>query len=239
MEQHEHMKVSVLAVIPARGGSKGIPRKNIVDVCGKPLIVYAIDAAHKAKSVDATIVSTDDLEIQQIARSHGADVPFLRPMELATDTARDIDVLQHALEWVERERGWRPNVVILLPPTSPTRTSHDIDAAVELLQKTGATSVRTVVHPAHWNPHKMWVAGAGEGTIVPLMATATQGVPRQQLPRWYMPVGIAYVLRREFIQKGELWGDDVHALEVSMERYSDIDSPEDLIEVAAILGQTD
>lgn len=232
---NDKKSVSVLAIIPARGGSKGIPKKNIVDVCGKPLIAYAIEAAHTASTVDAVLVSTDDPEIQAVAMAYGGDAPFLRPAELATDDARDIGFLQHALEWVRQERGWKPDIIVQLPPTSPTRTSKDIDAAVMLLQQTQATSVRTVVHPPHFNPSKMWVAADEEDTIVPLLPAGMQAVPRQLLPLWYMPVGIAYVMRSELIRQGVMWGDRVKALRIPLARYSDIDDLQDLEEATAIV----
>jgi len=214
-------EVRVLAIIPARGGSRGIPKKNITDLLGKPLIHYSIREAHAAKKVDATIVSTDDPEIAEVSRNLGADVPFLRPADFATDTSRDIDFLQHALDWVERERGWKPDIVLFLPPTSPSRTGQDIDAAVALLDASGADSVRTMVHPSHWNPHKMWRSVGTEGQTQPLFEAARGNVPRQELARHYMPVAIAYAVRASNIRKGDLWGPDVRVLEIPLERFAE------------------
>lgn len=121
-----------LGVIPARGGSKRIPRKNIRPLAGKPLIAWTIDAANASK-LDHVIVSTDDPEIAQVATQYGADVPFLRPPELATDTAKSVDVLEHAARWADEHMG-RPDYIVLLQPTSPTRSVGDINWAISTMQ---------------------------------------------------------------------------------------------------------
>jgi len=231
--------VRTLAVIPARAGSKGIPNKNVADLCGHPLIWYAIRAAHASTRIDATIVSTDSEEIASVARALGADVPFLRPTELATDSARDIGYLQHALEWVERERGWKPEIILFLAPTSPSRTSADIDAAVAFLEETGADSVRTMIHDPKVNPYKMWKADGAEGKVVPIFPEGLQGVPRQECSACYIPVAIAYVTRAAVIRAGNLWGDDVRMMPFSLERATDIDTPEDMEHAANVLKKFD
>ncbi len=218
----------ILAVIPARGGSKSIPHKNIADLCGHPLIYYSIREAHASRMIDATIVSTDDEEIAAVARECGADVPFLRPAELATDDARDIGFLQHALEWVERERGWKPEYITYLPPTTPTRTAADIDEALGFLVKEGADSVRTMVHPHHFNPYKMWLESGDSGRVEPLFPEGRGGVPRQALKKYYMPIAAVYATRSSFIKQGRLWGDDVRMSPFPFERFVDIDYPDDL-----------
>lgn len=232
----EHVPPEVLAVIPARGGSVGVPRKNVRILAGQPLIAYAIKAAQGAQSVDATIVSTDDEEIAAIARHFGADVPFVRPPELSHGGVRDIEYLRHALEWASDSRGWEPEYVVLLLPTSPTRVSADIDAAVELLRRSGADSVRTVVDPGHATPYKMW-KDEGEGRIAPLFPEGGLAVPRQELPRAVLPVGIAYAMRARNIRAGSLWGTDVRMLEFPSDRYSDIDTEEDLEHAGKLLAR--
>src|SRR5689334_3014090 len=109
----------VLAIVPARGGSKGIPRKNLREVAGHPLIAYSIAVALQSREIDRVIVSTDDREIADVARSYGADIPFLRPAELAMDETPDLPVFQHALRWLQREQRYRPDLVVHLRPTSP------------------------------------------------------------------------------------------------------------------------
>lgn len=131
-----------LGVITARGGSKRLPRKNVRDFCGKPLIAWTIDAL-KLSNVNAWFVSTDNVEIGETALAHGAGVPFIRPPELATDTAKSIDVLVHAVEWFESEFTI-PTHIMLLQPTSPLRTTKDIDFALDIMEKSGKDSLVTM-----------------------------------------------------------------------------------------------
>ena len=143
-------QVKILAIIPARGGSKGVPRKNIIPLCGKPLIAYTIETSQKSKLIDSTIVSTDDKEIAKIASDYGGDVPFLRPSELATDDSPDIDYLKHALEWVEKHRKWYPEILVILQPTLPFRTVEDVDNTLQFMIDQGCDSVRTLALPHHY-----------------------------------------------------------------------------------------
>ena len=151
------VKPEVLAIIPARGGSKGIPRKNIKDFAGHPLIAYQhCRRAAVVAAVTRVIVSTDDEEIAAVARECGAETPFLRPAEFAQDQTLDLPVFQHALEWLAGHEGYHPDIVVQLRPTSPVRPPELVDEAVELLlAHPEADSVRGVV-PAGQNPHKMW-----------------------------------------------------------------------------------
>ena len=182
-------KPEVLAIIPARGGSKGIPRKNIKDFAGYPLIAYSILAGLRSKLVTRTIVSTDDEEIAAVAREWGAETPFLRPDEFARDNTTDLPVYKHALEWLYEHEGYRPDVVVQLRPTSPIRPLTCVDDAVGLLLANPiADSVRGVV-PAGQNPFKMWKIEP-EGRMIPLVGvpgiTEPYNAPRQILP---MPTG--------------------------------------------------
>ena len=153
-------KKEVLVLIPARGGSKGIPRKNIRDFAGSPLIAYSIAAGLQADLVTRVIVSTDDEEIAAVARQFGAETPFLRPEEFAQDRTTDLPVFEHALTWLKENENYIPDVVVQLRPTSPIRPKDCVDAAVRLLiDHPEADSVRGVV-PAGQNPHKMWRIGA-------------------------------------------------------------------------------
>lgn len=222
-----------LGIIPARGGSKSIPRKNIVPVCGKPLIYYTIQNAHDARLLDACIVSTDDEEIADVARSLGADVPFLRPAKLARDDSPDIEFLCHALLWLRDNRGWKPEIVLNLRPTSPLRIAEDIDAVIELMQRTGCDSVRTVIKPQH-KPHKMWWL-EDAARMRPLMPTErfeTLGtdVPRQLLPQnIYWQTGLVDATRPRFIlEENKIYGPDIRGLVSDPSRSVDLDDPEDL-----------
>lgn len=229
---------NVLAVIPARGGSKGIPKKNIIDLCGKPLIYYSIREAHKSKLVDATILSTDSPEIADVAKMYGVDVPFLRPSKFASDSSRDVEYLAHAIQFMEQERGWTPKYVVLLLPTTPSRIALDIDAAIEMIITEGADSVRTMTQHPHFNkPHKMWKSRSEGSRVEPLFAEGTKSLPRQELPICYMPVAAAYVTQTKFIKEGRMWGDDVRMMDFPLERFTDIDTMEDLTEAAEVLKQ--
>ena len=159
----------VLAIIPARGGSKGLPRKNILDLHGHPLLAYSIAAGRRACGVTRTVCSTDDLDIQQHAQAYGAEVPFLRPSSLALDASPDLPLFLHVLEWFAEYQNWKPEIVVHLRPTSPIRFPGQVDEAIELLvTHADATSVRAVcLSPC--TPYKMWCAGSQEGS------KATQG----------------------------------------------------------------
>jgi CMP-N-acetylneuraminic acid synthetase len=167
--------MEVLAIIPARGGSKGIPRKNIRLFAGYPLIAWSIAAARQARLVTRTIVSTDDAEIAAVAREYGAEVPFLRPSELAQDQTPDWPVFEHALRWLDEHEGYRPQIVVQLRPTSPIRPPWCVDEAVRiLLDHPDADCVRGVV-PAGQNPFKMWRMDAQTGRLQPLLNPAWRG----------------------------------------------------------------
>lgn len=198
-------KPEVLAIIPARGGSKGIPGKNILEFAGYPLIAYSIAAGLQAEKVTRVIVSTDDLEIAEVARSFGAEVPFMRPAKLAQDDTLDLPVFQHALTWLDENEDYHPDLVVQLRPTSPVRPVGLVDQAVGLLlDNPNADSVRGVV-PAGQNPYKMWRINK-DGGMQPLLTL--EGVeepynsPRQQLPPVYWQTGHIDVIRPEVILEG-------------------------------------
>ncbi|GAP40284.1 acylneuraminate cytidylyltransferase [Flexilinea flocculi] len=194
-------QLEVLAIIPARGGSKGIPGKNIKNFAGFPLIAYSIAAAKQSKYVTRTIVSTDDEKIAAVAREWGAETPFLRPAEFATDHSLDLPVFRHALQWLKDHEGYVPDIVLQLRPTSPVRPLHLVDEAVQiLLDHPEADSVRGVV-PSNENPYKMWkidpVSGAMSG-LIPIDGLAEPyNAPRQILPPTYWQTGHIDAIRPE------------------------------------------
>lgn len=218
----------VLAIIPARGGSKGIPRKNIREFAGYPLIAYSIAAGLQADTITRVIVSTDDSEIAEVARVFGAEVPFLRPAELAQDDTLDLPVFEHALNWLYEQDGYRPDVVVQLRPTSPVRPSDLVDQAVQkLIDNRKADSVRGVV-PAGQNPHKMWRIGA-DGRMLPLLSV--EGVdepynsPRQKLPPVYWQTGHIDVIRPQVIlEKKSMSGNVVLPVHIDPAFTVDIDN---------------
>ncbi len=221
--------IRVLGIIPARGGSKRIPRKNIVRVAGKPLITYAIDAAKRSKKLDAFIVSTDDREIAVLAKTLGADVPFLRPKKYAKDKSRDIEYAQHALEWLQKHRGWKPDIIVLLPPDAPLRTGKDIDRVVKFLEDENLDSVRTLTGPVrHPLLKSMWtIRDAKKNLITPLFPEFV-GMPGQELPPYYLSVGLVYATRARFIRNGTLWGPRIGGYLIEAKRCVEIDEKEQL-----------
>ncbi len=218
--------VEVLALIPARGGSKGLPRKNIKSLGGYPLISYSIVAALNAKLVNRTVVTTDDPEIGDLAREYGAEVPFIRPAEFAQDDTRDLPVFQHALKWFSEQEDYHPDIVVQLRPTSPFRPPELIDEAIQiLLNNTGATSVRGVV-PSQQNPFKMWIIEP-EGSMVPLLETEFEepfNMPRQELPPTFWQTGHIDVIKTETIIKGSMSGQVVYAYQIDPRFSVDLDN---------------
>ncbi len=198
-------KPEVLALIPARGGSKGIQRKNIRPFAGQPLIAFSIAAGLQAHSVTRVIVTTDDEEIAGVARDFGAETPFLRPSELAMDHTLDLPVFQHALNWLAQHEDYHPDVVVHLRPTTPIRPPDLVDRSVSLLlAHPEADSVRGIT-PAHQNPFKMWLMDGIDKPIRPL--TTVPGIdepynsPRQALPTAYTHTGLIDIIRPATIQE--------------------------------------
>ena len=192
-------KPEILALIPARGGSKGIPRKNIRLFAGQPLIAYSIAAGLQAKGVTRVIVTTDDEEIAEVARGCGAETPFLRPTELAQDGTLDLPVFQHALNWLAQHEDYHPQAVVHLRPTTPIRPPDLVDRSVSLLlAHPEADSVRGIT-PAHQNPFKMWLMDEEDKPIHPLMTIPgidePYNSPRQVLPKAYTHTGLIDTIR--------------------------------------------
>ena len=222
----------VLAIIPARGGSKGIPRKNVRSFCGFPLIAYSIAAGLQAETVTRVLVSTDDEEIAAVAREWGAETPFLRPAEFAQDKTTDLPVFVHALEWLEKDEGYRPDVVVQLRPTSPIRPVGLVDDAVRILfQHPQADSVRGIV-PAGQNPHKMW--RLPQGVHAPMQnLLEVDGIeepynaPRQILPDVYWQTGHIDAIRPAAILNGSMSGKTIYPLLIDPNFTVDLDNLRD------------
>ena len=225
-------RADVLALVPARGGSKSIPRKNVMSFAGHPLLTYSIAAGLKARAVGRVIVSTDDAEISSVAREYGAEVPFLRPASLALDDTPDLPVFEHALAWLETHEGYRPEIVVQLRPTSPVRPPDCVDRAVEtLLAHPEADSVRGVV-PSGQNPYKMWRL-TGDGRLHPLLPEEGFHEPynmaRQKLPPTYWQTGHLDAIRpRIILEKHSMSGDVILPLLIDPRYTADIDSLRDL-----------
>jgi CMP-N-acetylneuraminic acid synthetase len=228
----------VLAVVPARGGSKGIPRKNLLLLAGKPLVAHAIESGLAATLVTRVLCSTDDPAIAAAARAAGAEVPFLRPAELAQDSSGDQPVFEHALRWLETHDGWQPDLVVNLRPTAPLRRVEHVDAAIRLLIETGADSVKSVCL-ARQHPHKMWRMRA-DRHLEPYLSTAFRlergpDVPRAELEDVYWQNGVVDVTRRWVIlDERRMIGQRVAGLVTDPSDSIDLDTPLDLL-VAEVL----
>ncbi|MHC1740437.1 MAG: HAD hydrolase family protein [Anaerolineaceae bacterium] len=225
-------KPEVVAVIPARGGSKGIPRKNILDFAGYPLIAYSVAAGLQSQYVTRTIVSTDDEEIAAVARQYGAETPFLRPAEFSQDKTVDLPVFQHALEWLAKNENYHPDVLVQLRPTSPVRPRDCVDSAIQiLLDHPEADSVRGVVE-AGQNPYKMWQIEKTSGQMRPLIGVdgicEAYNAPRQALPDVYWQTGHIDAIRpRAILEKNSMSGEVIMPLVIDVRYTIDIDSPAD------------
>lgn len=229
--------MQVLAVVPARGGSKGVPRKNIAPLGGRPLITYTIEAAlGTGDLLSEVLVSTDDEEIAEVARIAGASVPFLRPGELATDVARSVDVVRHAVDHVESRDGSRFDWVLTLQPTAPFRSAADIEAALSLAAADpDCDSVISVVEVV--DSHPIFVKKLVDGYIKPFCVEEIEGIRRQDIdPPAFKRNGAIYLSRRTLLDRGELRGRAQRAYLMPPERSVNIDAPLDLIVAEAMMS---
>jgi len=222
----------IVAIVPARGGSKGIPRKNIVMVAGKPLIAYSIEHALECPLIDRVIVSTDDDEIAGVAREHGAEVPFRRPEALSGDEVLDLPVFEHALKWLDEQDGYYPDIVVHLRPTAPIRPRGQIDEMIRLLEgHPDADSVRSVSRPGP-HPWRMFTIG-NDGYLHPLLQTGHAQpylLRRQELPEIYWYNAVSDVTRRSTIfEKQSMTGDHILPHVIDNRYVVDIDEPDDLL----------
>ena len=212
----------VLGVIPARGGSKGVPRKNIKELNGKPLIGYTIEAALASK-LDRVIVSTDDIEIKEVVNKLGVDTPFCRPEELGSDTAKSIDVAVHALKTMEKIDSVTYDAFMLLQPTTPFRTSQDIDESINMLIETGSDSVISVVDVEAYHPARMKFLQKGK-LIDPPYCESYENQNRQELSSMYIRNGAIYLTKRETLLNNSYKGTDCFGLVMPSERSINIDT---------------
>ncbi len=226
---------TVLAVVPARGGSKGVPRKNIRPLRGRPLLAYTAEAASCSGVCDRVVLSTEDAEIAEVGRTHGLDVPVLRPAELASDASPMLPVLQHMLGVLASE-GWRPDIVLILQPTSPLRRGAHIRDAVAQLVESGADSVVTVLElPRHLSPD--YVMRLDDGRLVPFLAEGARVTRRQDARAAFVREGTVYACWRSTIERyGNIYGEDCRPLLVEPNESLSIDSLEDWAEAERRLG---
>jgi len=196
------MDKKILAIIPARGGSKGVIRKNVRNLADKPLIAYTIEAAKTSKYFDRIIVSTEDLEIASVSKSYGAEVPFLRPMELALDSTPGIEPILHCLEWLEKEQDYVPDYVCLLQCTSPLRNNHQINGAIEEMFNKNADSIVSV-YESDKSPY--WMKKIEHGKLKNYIKDNKSYTRRQDIPKAYMLNGAIYICKTKLLIKNRNW----------------------------------
>ncbi len=219
-----------LAIIPARGGSKGIPRKNLRLLAGKPLVAHAIAAARAATAIDRVMVSTDDAEIAAAARRHGAEV-MIRPAEISDDTASSESAVLHCLEQLSQRESYVPALVMMIQCTAPLTTAADLDGAVTELEQAGADSCFTAVPFYHF----VWQRDE-DGAAIGLNHSGRRRARRQDLPLQLLENGAAYVMRTEtFLAERDRFCGKVVAHVVAEDRCLEIDTPDDLVQAAALL----
>ena len=229
--------MNVLGLITARGGSKGIPGKNITQLAGRPLLAYTCDAALASRAIARTIISTDDPKIADVARQCGIEAPFIRPQVLATDTAASIDVALHALHWFIQTEKQVPDALLLLQPTSPLRTADHIDTAIRIMHQHRADTVVSVVEVPHrFTPYN--VMTLQDGTLQPFWQEEVtfDRYRRQEIPRLYGRNGPAVLATKvnTLLEKKSFYGDTVVPYLMSHRDSIDIDDAFDL-EIAECL----
>ena len=225
----------ILAVIPARSGSKSVKNKNIQLINGKPMLAYSIEHAKESKLINRIIVTTDSEEYAGIAKEYGAEVPFIRPAEFATDTALDIDVFRHALTWLKDNEGYEPDIIVQLRPTDPFRNPADIDRMIEIMLEDERVDAVRSIKENEVVPHKMWYLKE-DGTIEPILKDIPEAynMPRQQLPKTYYQNGNTDLLRPSNIFKyNSMTGKNIKGY--VMEEMYDVDSPADFERVSQFM----
>ena len=232
------MSERVLAVIPARGGSKGVPRKNIRNLCGKPVIAWTIETALAAgDDLHRVIVSTDDAEIAEAARAAGAETPFTRPAELAVDTAPGLPMLQHAVAFVEKEDGAPVDWVLVLQPSAPFRNADDISESLKLAREGGCDSVISVTRVMA--EHPILMKKIENDHLLPYCLEEKEGTRRQDYdPPAYLRNGAIYLIRRNVLMEdNSIWGEAIRPYVMPEERSYDIDSERDFKLVELVMRE--
>lgn len=231
----------VLALVPARGGSKSIPRKNLRLVGGKPLIAWSIEHALRSRHITRVIVTTDDLEIAEVARRHGAEAPFLRPAELSDDFAVDFTFHLHALEWLRDQEGYVPEQVVQLRPTTPYRKPEVIDQAIELFAAHPEADSLRAVTAACFTPYKMWLLEDGYLKQILTLDGHSEpyNMPRQRLPEAWQQDGYIDITRpRTVFEQGSTTGRAILPFFLDAESI-DIDLEHELLMADQLLAGPD
>ena len=229
--------MQTVALIPARGGSKGVPRKNIKILGDKPLLAYACDVARSCKHVSRVILSTDDPEIAKVGRAYGAEVPFMRPVDYASDQAPMKDVIAHLLQALKEKENYEPDAILLLQPTTPFRTSADLEKAFEMINAGNFDSVVSVTAvPRHFSPHWQFKIEQNELKIFTGEPFSELITRRQELPVSYIRNGAIYLFKPENLSKTDsIYGHRCGAYIMPGERSINIDNMSDWEKAEAFL----
>jgi len=229
----------ILALIPARGGSKSVPHKNIYKLGGYPLIAYTIQVALDASSVTRAVVSTDDKQIAGIAKSFGAEVPFLRPTALSGDDSTDNGFFLHMINWFLEHEGFVPDLIVHLRPTSPFRNTDRIEEAINIMRETPEADALRSVHKTDLTPYKMFEISDGylHGYFPSHPVREYHNLPRQTFPQAYIANGYVDIIRPEkFLRSGILHGEKIYGFVIT-EPIVDIDTPADFAKAEIFLSQ--
>ena len=231
----------VLAIVPARGGSKGLPGKNVRPLAGHPLVAYSIAAGLQAKLVNRVICSTDSQPIADIAVQYGAEVPFLRPREMAEDASPDIDAFQHLIQQLKDRENYRPDVIVQLRPTSPIRLPGQVDVALDNLLNNPQTDSIRAVTPSPATPYKMW--RIGDDILSPLLTIdgvpEPFNMPRQSLPEVWWQTGTLDIMRTSVIESGSMTGSEIRPFLVNPEHAIDIDHLESFARAEQVISSNE
>lgn len=227
----------ILAFIPARGGSKGIKHKNIYNVLGKPLVSYIINAAKKSKYVDEIIVSTDDMEIADIAKNCGAKIPFMRPAEFAQDTSKTLDAVLHGVRWL-KEHGELYDILVLLQPTQPLTSAQDIDNAIEIFLSREDASQKGLVALSPVHDHPILIRAVNDDGTISRLLNVGSTVRRQDMPVYYRVNGCIYINLFASIDEHTSFNDNLLAYVMPKERSIDVDDLSDIAQIEYYLKNT-
>ena len=223
----------ILAIIPARGGSKVIPFKNIRKLAGKPLIEHTIESAKKSKYIDKLIVTTDNKKIAKIAEAAGAEVPFLRPKKISRDDSPSIEYVKHTLDFLSSNQLYIPDIVLILQPTSPLRTSNTIDRSIEMLRKSNASCILGVSKIKNHPFLSFWYKGQ---YLKPFKKNFQKYYQRQKFPELYYPTGSIYTFWRETVKKyNSVYGPKIKPMIIDDITRIDIDEEFDFVMCETII----
>ncbi len=235
------MALQVLGVIGARAGSKSIPDKNIKPLLGKPLFAWIAEAAKQSSTITRLVMSTDSPAYAKLAREYGIETPFLRPAELSTDQVPDFDYLYHAATWMAEHEGWKPDIIVRLPPTNPLCTPEHIDACVRVLEEDAEADSSRTITPASKHPYKLWRKNGD--ALEPFLPESFTGLrdahnlPRQSFPQAYQHVDVIALRWETLVEKKAMAGEKVRFVEIPKIEAVDIDTELDFLVAETILKQ--